>query len=293
MKTVLRALLLALIVLGFSHETFAYTLRERQYMNRTSTTVTQSRAYQYSGLSSGVSCNFSFASVGIGMLSNGVTVMIDSPDTALTQCIKQNSWLPYFQRFGNGVSVSTDYTTRGVQIIVTSSDAQTISDIQNTQWGRVIRSAPRVATQSQDTVVYYDNGYGQNYNSHQYYNPNYYSTQPYTYNPSYSTPTYPTWSVPTDPVRTYRAGSSVFANWSQISRGIAYTNNGVQMTFTSPDYRTMTYLQNYYYTGLFSEFSGISVGLVNIAWGVQVTVTSGSTSTIEQIQKIGYALVYR
>lgn len=195
---------------------------------------------------------------------DGVTVMIDSPDATLTRCIKENSWATYFTRYGNSLTISTDYTTRGVQIIATSGDAQLISDLQNAQWSRILRSATRVSTQSQGTAISYDNGYNQNYHSNQYYNPNY-TTQPYTYNPSYSTPVYPTWSVPTSPVRHYRAGSSVFANYSQISRGIAYTNNGVQMKFTSPDYRTMLYLQGFYFTGLFSDFSGISVNLVNIA----------------------------
>ena len=57
-------------------------------------------------------------------------------------------------------------------------------------------------------------------------------------------------------------------------------------------YTTTRSLQSYYYTGLFSDFSGISVSVVSISGGVEVTITSGSTSTIEQIQKIGYALVY-
>ena len=298
MSTLLRVFVLGLAFFSVAHESLAYTtLRERQYLGRTSTTVTPSRAYQYSGLSSGVSCNFSNASVWVGILMDGVTVMIDSPDATLTRCIKDNSWTSYFTRYGNNVTISTDYTTRGVQIIATSGDAQIISDLQNAQWSRILRSAPRVSTSTQSPIYYYDtpsyNSYhGNNYNNN-YNNSPQYNYQPYTYNPSYYTPTYPTWSVPTTPVRNYRAGSTVFSNYSQISRGIAYINNGVQMTFTSPDYRTMLYLQGFYFTGLFSDFSGISVGLVNVSGGVQVTVTSGSTSTIDEIQKIGYALVYR
>jgi hypothetical protein len=195
---------------------------------------------------------------------DGVTVMIDSPDATLTRCIKENSWATYFTRYGNNLTISTDYTTRGVQIIATSGDAGLISDLQNAQWSRILRSATRASTNTQTPLYSYDTpGYSSS-NGGTYHQPHH-TYQPYTYNPSYSTPVYPTWSVPTSPVRHYRAGSSVFANYSQISRGIAYTNNGVQMTFTSPDYRTMLYLQGFYFTGLFSDFSGISVNLVNIA----------------------------
>jgi hypothetical protein len=75
-------------------------------------------------------------------------------------------------------------------------------------------------------------------------------------------------------------------------RTLTYQTNGVKITMSSPDYTTMRALQSYYFTGLFSDFSGISVSVVTISGGVEVTVTSGNTSTVEQIQKIGYALVY-
>jgi hypothetical protein len=75
-------------------------------------------------------------------------------------------------------------------------------------------------------------------------------------------------------------------------RTLNYLTNGVKMTLTSGDYRTMNTLQSYYYTGLFSDFTGVSISIVNISGGVEVTVTSGSSSTVEQIQKIGYAIVY-
>ena len=113
--------------------------------------------------------------------------MIDSPDATLTRCIKDNSWTSYFTRYGNNVTISTDYTTRGVQIIATSGDAQIISDLQNAQWSRILRSAPRVSTSTQSPIYYYDtpsyNSYhGNNYNNN-YNNSPQYNYQPYTYNP--------------------------------------------------------------------------------------------------------------
>lgn len=211
-----------------------------------------------------VSCsNLSNVSVGIGNLSNGVNISVASNDYTLQNCIKNTSWLPYFIWYGNNVTVSISNTTLGVQILATSSDTSTISNLQNAGWVNIITG-----------ISSYNYNYNYNYN----HNDNY----QYVPNPTY-----------TNTDNRYRRGTYVFGNTSQIVRSLYNISNGVQMNFTSPDYTTMLFLQRFSFTSIFSYLSGISISQSNVSWGTQVTVTAGSTSTIQEIQNIGYALVYQ
>ena len=238
-------------------------------------------AQSYTTLSVPLSCSFSSASVGIGTLPDGVIVTIDSPDYALSRCIQNTSWTPYFTRFGNNVSISASQTTRWVQILATSTDQTTASDLRNAQWADIITGS---------------NTYGA-YGSTTYYQPTtlYYTTAPvqyYTQTPVYPTYTITPYYTTTAPARTYVAGSSIFSTY-QMYRALTYLSNGVKVTMSSADYNTMRYLQGYTYSSIYRDMSGISTSISNIAWGVEVTITSWNTSTIEQVQKIGYALVYQ
>ncbi len=235
----------------------------------------------------GTECNFSSISVWVGNVRNGVVVTIDSLDEEVTRCIKNTSWISYFSNFGNSVNLEVNKTTLWVQIVATSTNTEVATSLVNAQWSRLLSNRPssyisskyskRVTrtlpryTPRKKVVVVEDRYYPYQQPTYQYQ-----QYPQYVYNP---------------PARSYVAGSSLF-NTYQMYRSLAYQSNGVKITLTSPDYTTTRSLQSYYYTGLFSDFSGISVSVVSISWGVEVTITSGSTSTIEQIQKIGYALVY-
>ena len=239
-----------------------------------------------------VSCtNLSSVSVSIGTLSNGVNISVSSNDYTLQNCIKNISWLSYFTRFGNSVTLSVANTTLGVQITATSYDTSTVSSLQNAGWAAIITgvsnsggygynnygspySTPNTYTQTYN----YNQNPGYNYNNNYQYN---YTPAPvYTYTPTYT--------------NNYQAGSTFFWNTVyQISRSLSNISNGVQMTFTSPDYNTMRYLQGLSFSSLFSHMSGVSISRSDISGGTQITVTAGSTSSIQEIQNIGYALVYR
>lgn len=244
--------------------------------------------YDYYSDNLGVECPFSSVSVGVGNVLDGVVVTIDSFDEEVTRCIKKTSWISYFSDFGNSVKVDISNTTLWVQIVATSKNSEVSINLKNVQWSRVItsrpstyissryskrltRTLPRYTPRRRNVDIYDNNNY---------YNNNYYNNTYSPYNYWYNLPT-----------RSYTAWSSIF-NTSQMYRSMTYLSNGVKMSLSSPDYRTMSMLQSYYFTGLFSDFSGISVSISNIAWGVEVTVTSGNTSTVEQIQKIGYAIIY-
>lgn len=234
----------------------------------------------------GTECNFSSISVGVGNVRNGVVVTIDSFDEDVTRCIKNTSWISYFSSFGNSVSLEITNTNLWVQIVAASSNSEIATNLKNTQWPRLLSSRPSTYISSKYSnrvtrtlpryiprkkVVAYDDSYSYH--------------QPINYYPQYPQHVY------TPPARTYIAGSSIF-NTYQMYRTLAYQSNGVKITLSSPDYQTTRSLQAYYYTGLFRDFSGVSVSVVNISGGVEVTVTSWSSTTVEQIQKIGYALVY-
>ncbi len=55
--------------------------------------------------------NLSNVSVGVGILSNGVTISVVSSDSILVDCIKNISWTSYFTRFGNSVRVDVSNTS--------------------------------------------------------------------------------------------------------------------------------------------------------------------------------------
>lgn len=254
--------------------------RNRNYNNYQSQNQNQNRNYNYQPYTLPVvpSCtDFSSASVGVSNLNNGINLSIASNDSALQSCIKNKSWLPYFTQYWNNVVLNISNTTLGVQILATSSNATTVSDLQNAGWRYLITG-----------VTNYNYNYNNNYNYNQNYNYN------NNYNQNYNRDCNCNYQYQNNNSnRTYRSGTSVFWNTNQIVRSLYNTSNGVQMYFTSPDYNTMLFLQWFAYSNLFSYLSGISITLSNIAWGVQVTVTAGSSSTIQEIQNIAYALVYQ
>ncbi len=175
--------------------------------------------YQYYTNPPVISCtNLSNVSVGVGNLSNGVNIVIDSNNATLQSCIKNTYWLNYFTRFGNSVNVNISNTTLGVQIMATSNEITAITSLQNAGWISLITGV---------SSYNYNNNYSYNQNYNYQYN---YAPQPYTYIPSYT-------NTP------YRTGTSVFGNTSQIARYVYNTSNGIQMNFTSGDYNTMNFLQ--------------------------------------------------
>ena len=250
------------------------------HLSRHRVPLTQS----YTTLSVPLSCSFSSASVGIGTLPDGVIVTIDSPDYALGRCIQNTSWTPYFTRFGNNVSISASQTTRWVQILATSTDQMTASDLQNAQWSDIITGSNTYGTYGSTT--YYQPQAPQYYYA-QPSSPSYYYTQAPVYTPYVTTPYYAPVTT-----RTYTAGSAIFSTY-QMYRALTYIPGGVKITMTSVEYNTMRYLQGYAFSALYRDLSGISTSISNISWGVEVTITSWNTSTIDQIQQIGYALAYR
>ncbi len=260
--------------------------------------------YQYQGTTtSTLTCSsYTSASVWVGTLVNGVMVTIDSPDYILQNCIKNTAWLSYFSRFGNSVTLSVSHTTRGVQITATSYDSDTISNLQNATWKTIITGTTTNNNSNgysyNQAPTYYANNqgysnpppspYNQNYNNNQ----GYYNNSQHLYNNGYSS-TYSQNTYYVQPIRTYRAGSSLFPNTNQIYRALSYVSGGIKITMSSADYNTMRYLQGYSFANLFTDLSGVSLSTSNISWGVEVTITAGSSSTMEQIQKAGYALVYQ
>ncbi len=293
---------LALISLLCMSEVSAYSYRvpsrsrsqrDYRYDNRQYTpNYYQQNYYQPSyNYTYAVSCpSFSNVGVGVGSITNGVMVTVSSSDTTLQNCIKNMNWAPYFTRYGSNISLSISATTLGMQITATSYDSYTTSALQNGNWVTTITSIPGYTyyaqynpPQTYTPPTNYPPGY---YNPQYNYNPSYNYTPPYNYNPpyNYAPPSYDNSS---------RRGTVVFGNVSQISRSLSYLSNGVQMNFTSNDYNTMVYLQRFSFTSIFAHLSGVSISQSNISWGTQVTVTVGNTSTIQEVQNIGYALVYQ
>lgn len=246
--------------------------------------------YTYPTTSYNPCSNLSSVSVGIGTLPNGVTISIVSSDYTLANCIKNMSWTSYFTRFGNSVRVDVSNTNLGVQIIATSYDSNIALSLQNTGWANLITGNTSYCEYGTNNYSYaQDYAYSPNYN---YYDTYQYHTN--TYQNTFYTPI----SNPSIPTRTnsdgwYRTGTSVLGNTSQIARSLSYITGGVQMNFTSPDYNTMMYLQRLSFTNVFSRLSWISITQTNIGWGTQVTVTSGSSSSVQEIQNMGYYIVYQ
>ena len=272
-------LLIALSLSLIAPSTFAYGLRNRLqssngsivYNNQTYNNNTYNYGTQSTNtMTQNSPCgNFSNVSVGVGTLPNGIQLSIASNDSSIISCIKNTSWLSYFSRFGNGVTLQVSNTWLGVQVTATSYDSSTISAIQNAAWTTIITGA------SANNI--------------------YYNT------PTYTTPTYNNYYTPAPVVLftpsydnyNYRSGTTIFGNVSQIARSLAYIPSGVRMTLVSGDYNTMLYLQQYSFTFLYAHLTGISISKSNISGGVEITVTAWSTSTINEIQNIGYAIIYR
>jgi hypothetical protein len=274
-----KALTILTLCILITPEAWATRVRYKQ-KNPITPSYISTPSYQYYGTTPTPTCtNFSSASVGVGTLSYGVIVTIDSDDYTLQNCIKNTSWVSYFTRYGSNVSTSISYTTRWVQITATANDVTTISNLQNAQWKNIIT--------------------GYTYNT-PYTQPYYYTQPTYIPPPTYSIPSCPTNTYYnntsicyTPPARTYKAGSSIFPNTNSMYRAITYISNGIKLTLSSADYSTMRYLQWYQYSSLFTDFVGVSISTSNISWWVEVTITWSNSSTIDQINRIGQAIVYQ
>lgn len=82
---------------------------------------------------------------------------------------------------------------------------------------------------------------------------------------------------------------SQFAQYSKnVSQSTANISNWVQVTYSTSDSATLTYLQWLNFQTIFSTYwIGISVAQTNISNWVQVTITSTDAATITKLQNLG------